>query len=135
MHEQYTNLVIPTLAQHLGVPAREIAPAHDLQRDWGLTPLSLVVILLDLERIVAIELPSHELASVRTVADLMGKFRGWLRASAPDPSALARRRARRSRHALRERRIRRELHFLRWLEQNEKGRSTQRTRATARQAV
>jgi acyl carrier protein len=135
MHEQYTDLVIPTLAQHLGVRPREIAPQHDLFRDWGLTPLSLVVILLDLERIVALELPSQELSTVRTVADLSGKFRAWLRASAPDPSALAPRRARRSRHAQRERRIRRELHFLRWLEQNEKARSTPRTRAVARQAV
>jgi len=135
MHEQYTDLVIPTLAQHLGVPAREIAPAHELRRDWGLTPLSLVVILLDLERIVAMELPSHELCNVITVADLIGKFRAWVRAGAPDPSALIRRRARRARHALRERRLRRELHFLRWLEQNEKRRATPRTRPAARQAV
>ena len=134
MHEQYTDLVIPTLAQHLGVPAREIAPAHDLYRDWGLTPLSLVVILLDLERIVALELPSHELSNVKTVADLMSKFRGWVRASAPHVARLAHRRARRSRHAQRERRIRRELHFLRWLEQNEQARVTQRTRSAARAA-
>jgi acyl carrier protein len=116
MHEQYTDLVIPTLAQHLGVPAREIAMTHDLYRDWGLTPLSLVVILLELERVVAIELPSHELSTVRTVADLSNKFRAWVRASTPGVAAFARRRARRSRHALRERRIRRELHHLRWLE-------------------
>jgi acyl carrier protein len=135
MHEQYTNLVIPTLAQHLGVRAREIAPTHDLFRDWGLTPLSLVVILLDLERIVALELPSQELSTVRTVADLIAKFRGWLRTSAADPSAFTPRRARRSRHALRERRIRRELHFLRWLEQNEQARATPRTRQAARQTV
>jgi acyl carrier protein len=116
MHEQYTDFVIPALAQHLGVPAREIAMTDDLYRDWGLTPLSLVVILLELERIVAIELPSHELSSVRTVADLSTKFRGWVRASTPDVATFARRRARRSRQALRERRIRRELHHLRWLE-------------------
>ena len=138
MHEPNTDLVIPTLAQHLGVPAREIAPAHELERDWGLTPLSLVVILLDLERIVALELPSHELASVKTVGDLIAKFRSWMRASAPDPNVLARRGARRgarrTRHALRERRIRRELHFLRWLEQNERARATPRTRAPSLKA-
>jgi acyl carrier protein len=130
MHEQYTELVIPTLARHLGVTAREIDPAHDLYRDWGFTPLSLVVILLDLERIVAIELPSHELHGVRTVGELMAKFRGWIRSAAPDPRLLAPRRARRSRQAQRERRIRRELHFLRWLEQNEA-----RTNARAREAT
>lgn len=134
MHEPYTDLVIPTLAQHLGVPAREIAPAHELARDWGLTPLSLVVILLDLERIVALELPSHELSTVKTVGDLVAKFRGWVRASAPNPNGLARHRARRTRHALRERRIRRELHFLRWLEQNERARVTPRTRAPSLKA-
>ncbi|HEX3776504.1 MAG TPA: acyl carrier protein [Polyangiaceae bacterium] len=125
MYEHYTGLVIPTLAQHLGVQAREIAPAHDLYRDWGLTPLALIVILLDLERIVAIELPPEELGGVRTVGHLIAKFSAWMRRATPDPRSLARRRARRSRHAQRERRIRRELHFLRWLEQNE-ARRTQR---------
>ncbi|HEY4107022.1 MAG TPA: acyl carrier protein [Polyangiaceae bacterium] len=119
MHEQFTGLVIPTLAQHLGVQAREIAPAHDLYRDWGLTPLALVVILLDLERTVACELPPEELRGVRTVGHLVAKFSLWMRRAPPDPRSLARRRARVSRRAQRERRIRRELHFLRWLEQNE----------------
>jgi acyl carrier protein len=133
MQEQYTDYVIPALAQHLGVPAREIAATHDLFRDWGLTPLSLVVILLDLERMVAIELPSHELSNVRTVGELIAKFRGWVSGSASDLGRLTRPRARRSRQALRERRIRRELHYLRWLEQNEKALGIPRARATLRQ--
>lgn len=132
MQEQFRDWVIPTLAQHLGVSQREIAPVHDLQQDWGFTPLSLVVVLLDLERLVAIELPSHELSQVRTVGDLMGKFRGWLRARGPERSALPARRARRSRHTLRERRLRRELHHLRWLEQNEKQRTTRSRNALRR---
>jgi acyl carrier protein len=116
MHSRYTDFVIPTLAQHLGVPASEIAVTHDLYRDWGITPLQLVVILLDLERVAAIELPSQELSSVRTVADLMCQFRRWVGASAPETRGVARRRARSSRHTQCERRIRRELHHLRWLE-------------------
>jgi acyl carrier protein len=132
MREQYTDFVIPTLAQHLGVAAKEIAPSHDLYRDWGLTPLSLVVILLDLERIAAIELPSHELSNVRTVSDLSNQVRGWVRTNTPDLGAFNRRRARRSRHALRERRIRRELHYLRWLEQKERAASLARPRQIAR---
>jgi acyl carrier protein len=135
MHAQYTDLVIPTLAQHLGVRAREITPKHDLFRDWGLTPLSLVVVLLDLERMVALELPPQELSTVHTVADLIAKFRTWVRARQPDTITLAPERARRSRHALRERRIRRELHFLRWLEQNEKVRRAPRTRSANKIAV
>ncbi len=116
MHSQYTDVVMATLAQHLGVARSELAVTHDLYRDWGLQPLSLVVILLDLERLAAIELPPSELCSVRTVADLIAKFRLWVRSSAPDVQSIARRRARYSRHAQRERRIRRELHHLRWLE-------------------
>jgi len=119
MHSRDTDLVIPTLAQHLGVQASEIAVTHDLYRDWGLTPLQLVVILLDLERITAIELPSQELSTVRTVADLIGQFRRWVRAGTPNGRSDPRRRPRTSRHSQIERRIRRELHHLRWLEHAE----------------
>lgn len=138
MHEAYTDLVIPMLAQHLGVKSREIALSHDLYRDWGFTPLSLVVVLVDLERVLAIELPTQELCCVRTVGELLAKFRGWVRAVELDPSFRARVRARRSRHAQRERRIRRELHFLRWIEQNERARALSRAhqrQALARQAL
>jgi len=113
-----TESVVQTLAQHLGVGASEIALTHDLYRDWGLTPLSLVVVLLDLERSVAIELPPEELVSVRTVADLVARFRAWVHASEASHLRSVRRarRARASRKALSERRLRRELHHLRWLE-------------------
>jgi acyl carrier protein len=116
MPQQFNENVIQTLAQHLGVPAREILLTDDLYRDWGLTPLSLVVVLLDLERRVAVELPSHELSSVRTVADLVLKFRSWVQQIDAWSSELPRLRARRSRAAQSERRLRRELHHLRWLE-------------------
>jgi len=104
------------LARHLGVAASEIALTHDLYRDWGLTPLSLVVVLLDLERSVAVELPPEELQTVRTVADLVRQFRAWVEASGESSSARRVRAARLSRRALSERRLRRELHHLRWLE-------------------
>lgn len=118
MATQYVENVVQTLAQHLGVRTREIALAHDLYRDWGLTPLALVVVLLDLERSVAIELPPEELSTVRTVADLVSKFRGWVHAGESTSAAVTIGRSRRSRSARRERRLRRELHHLRWLEQN-----------------
>jgi len=118
MATQYAENVVQTLAQHLGVKTREIALAHDLYRDWGLTPLALVIILLDLERSVAIALPPEELSGVRTVADLVSKFRSWVHAGESASAAVTVRRARRSRSARRERRLRRELHHLRWLEQN-----------------
>lgn len=118
MAAQYTEMVVQTLARQLGVTAREIALSHDLYRDWGLTPLTLVLVLLDLERSVAIELPSDELSSVRTVADLVRKFRGWVHADEIASVIVAVSKARSSRSARSERRLRRELHHLRWLEQN-----------------
>ena len=118
MPTNYTEIVVQTLARQLGVSAREIALSHDLYRDWGLTPLALVVILLDLERSAAIELPSEELSSVRTVADLLHKFRGWMHVSEIASVIITVGRARTSRRARDERRLRRELHHLRWLEQN-----------------
>jgi hypothetical protein len=103
MSNQCTESVVQTLARHLGVQASEIALTHDLFRDWGLTPLSLVVVLLDLER---------------SVADLVTQFREWVQTSdGSKPGAERRmRRARVSRKAQSERRLRRELHHLRWLE-------------------
>lgn len=118
MPTQYTEDVMHALAQHLGVSTREIALSHDLFRDWGLTPLALVVILLDLERSVAVELPPDELWGVRTVADLVSKFRGWVNVGEGETPVVTIRRARRSRKARNERRLRRELHHLRWLEHN-----------------
>ena len=118
MPTRYAEQVVQALSRHLGVAVSEIAQTHDLFRDWGFTPLSLVVVLLDLERSVALELPSQELSSVRTVADLVSKFRSWVQESDASSAVTAAPRARRSKSALGERRLRRELHRLRWLEQN-----------------
>jgi len=80
----------------------------------------LVVVLLDLEQSVAIELPCQEFSSVRTVADLVGKFRASVHADELTSTRTTFRRARSSRSARNERRLRRELHRLRWLEQDSK---------------
>lgn len=117
MSTQYTGNVLQTLAHHLGVSRREIALSHDLYRDWGLTPLSLVIVLLDLERAVAIELPCEEFSGVRTVADLTREFRTRVQAHERASNVVTFRRSRSSRSARNERRLRRELHRLRWLEQ------------------
>ena len=126
---QYAENVIQILAQHLGVPEREILLSHDLQRDWGVTPLSLVVILLDLERLAAIELPSEDWCAVRTVSDLVIKFRAWVHESDARGGEVIQLRARRSRATQSARRIRRELHHLRWLEQNAQRRTLSPLRA------
>jgi acyl carrier protein len=116
MSIQATEIVVQTLARHLGVGRHEIALTHDLYRDWGFTPLSLVVVLLELERSVALELPPEELSQVRTVADLVAVFRHWVHESDRQSNASLSRRGRVSRRTLSQRRIRRELHHLRWLE-------------------
>jgi acyl carrier protein len=116
MSIQYTECVLQTLARHLGVQASEVSLTDDLYRDWGFTPLSLVVVLLELERSVALELPPEELTAVRTVADLVNRFRAWVHASAVAHGVRAPRRTRATRQALSKRRLRRELHHLRWLE-------------------
>jgi acyl carrier protein len=130
MSHQYTESVIQTLALQLGVPAREILLTHDLYRDWGLTPLALVVVLLDLERAAAVELPCNELSSVRTVADLVTKFRAWVHQGDARNSELVQVRARGSRSSQNERRIRRELHHLRWLEHHAQTRLVRPLRST-----
>ena len=114
---QYTEHVVQALAQRLAVPPRAIRRADDLYRDWGLTPLSLVLVLLDLERLAALELPAQELRSVHTVADLVLKFRAWVHLSDAEGGEHPRIAARRSRTARNQRRTRRVLHHLRWLEQ------------------
>jgi acyl carrier protein len=129
MSHQYAENVIQTLALQLGVPAREILLTHDLYRDWGLTPLSLVIVLLDLERAAAVELPYDELSSIRTVADLVTKFRAWMHRSDARSGEVRHVRARRSRSSQSERRIRRELHHLRWLEHHAQTRLVRPLRA------
>ena len=114
---QYNVNVLQILARHLGVPASEISLAHELRRDWGMTSLSLVLVLLELEQSVALELPSQELEDVRTVSDLVSKLRRWVCDSEQHVGAVPRLRARGSRQLQVERRLRRELHHLRWLEQ------------------
>jgi hypothetical protein len=122
MPTQYTGNVVQILSYHLGVSTREIALSHDLYRDWGLTPLSLVIVLLDLERSVALELPCEKFSGVRTVADLVRQFRALVEAADRRSNIVMLRSARSSRSARNQRRLRRELHRLRWLEQNQQRR-------------
>jgi hypothetical protein len=123
MPTRYTENVVQALARHLGVTSRQIALSHDLYRDWGLTPLGLVVVLLDLEQSVSLELACEDFVAVRTVADLVSKFSARVRSSGRVATSSTVRGERRSRSARNERRLRRELHHLRWLEENAKRRA------------
>jgi acyl carrier protein len=131
MPTQYMGNVVQLLAHHLGVSTREIALSHDLYRDWGLTPLSFVIVLLDLERSVALELPCEQFSGVRTVADLVRQFQALVQADDRRSNLVVLRSARSSRSARNERRLRRELHHLRWLEQNQQRRALGVSRPSA----
>ena len=135
MPARYSENVVQTLARHLGVATREVSLSHDLYRDWGLTPLGLVVVLLDLEQSVGLTLPCEQFAAVRSVADLVSKFSAWLRAHERAATLQMVNSERRSRSARNERRLRRELHRLRWLEENVRRRALSAARAPGRRTA
>jgi acyl carrier protein len=126
MQKQHREVVYSVLGSQLGVTANEFESAQDLRRDWGLTPLDLVGVLLALERLVALELPETELLEVETVEELVAKFRAWTRAREVSLGTLApthvawmeplRQRGRRARRQRELGRQQRELHHLHWRE-------------------
>jgi hypothetical protein len=58
------------LAHHAGVPAPEIHPWQDLHHDLDLTPLEVVLIVLEIEGIEDVDVNVAGLADVETVDDL-----------------------------------------------------------------
>lgn len=66
------------LALHVDRDPESIRPDMWLERDLGLDPLDLVLIVLRLEEVAAVELPVVEFDTIRTVADLDELVRRWL---------------------------------------------------------
>ena len=66
------------LALHVDRDPESIRPDMWLERDLGLDPLDLVLIVLRFEEVAAVELPVVELDTIRTVADLDELVRRWL---------------------------------------------------------
>jgi acyl carrier protein len=64
------ELVRLILAEHLEVEPNTIQPNLNLETDLGLTPLAVVIVVLDLEDLESMYMPLDRLFSVKTVADL-----------------------------------------------------------------
>ena len=71
------------LAEHLEVKPNTIQANLNLETDLGLSPLAVVIVMLDLEDLESVRMPFDRLFSVKTVADLAA-----LLASARVPSLL-----------------------------------------------
>ncbi len=59
------------LRQHLRVPSMGAELALDLERDLGVDPFDLVLIVAELEEALQVRVPYEELAAVRTVGDVV----------------------------------------------------------------
>jgi acyl carrier protein len=70
------------LAEHLEADVAAIHLDHDLAGDLGLTPLAVVLVVLDLEDLEGVFLPFEQLVQVKTVADL-ARFLAHARAERP----------------------------------------------------
>jgi hypothetical protein len=57
------------LARHLGRPPSSIHAWQDLEADLDMTPLELVLVVLEVEEILDSPLPVEDLPSLRTVGD------------------------------------------------------------------
>jgi acyl carrier protein len=70
MRQPAENIVRAMLAEHLESDVTAIHLDHDLADDLGLTPLAVVLVVLDLEDLEDVFLPYDQLVQVKTVADL-----------------------------------------------------------------
>jgi acyl carrier protein len=70
MRQPVENIVRAMLAEHLEADVAAIHLDHDLAEDLGLTPLAVVLVVLDLEDLEGVFLPFEQLVQVKTVADL-----------------------------------------------------------------
>ena len=68
------SVVLRVLAHHSGHPIDTIHPWQELEHDLDMTPLEIVLVVLEIEGIVDADLDVTELAHVRTVGELMTFF-------------------------------------------------------------
>jgi acyl carrier protein len=67
---QSMNLVRALLAEHVKRDAGAICGADHLDRDLHIVPLSLALVVLDIEDLYDVRLSSEDLGSLTTVSDL-----------------------------------------------------------------
>jgi acyl carrier protein len=64
------ELVRSTIAEHLEVDANTIRPDQNLERDLGITPLGIVLVVLALEDLEGVLFSFDQMTAVKTVSDL-----------------------------------------------------------------
>jgi acyl carrier protein len=67
-------VVRESLARHLDRDASTIHASQLLEEDLDLTPLELVLVALDVEEVEDVTLPFEQLATARTVGELLAFF-------------------------------------------------------------
>jgi acyl carrier protein len=72
--QRIAAIVRESLARHQDRDRSTIHPWQRLEEDLDLTPLELVLLALDVEEIEDVTLPLEQLATVRTVGDLLSFF-------------------------------------------------------------
>ena len=70
MRRSPEEVVRAVLAEHLETEVASIHIDHRLIDDLGLTPLAIVLVVLDLEDVEDVFLPFEQLDEVKTVSDL-----------------------------------------------------------------
>ena len=69
-----TRIIRVVLAERLDRDVSKIHSWQQLGSDLDITPLELVLVALDIEEIADLRVPIEELASVRTVGELLSFF-------------------------------------------------------------
>lgn len=59
------------IADQIGVKAEEITVASDFKEDLGIDSLDIFEIIMELEELYAIEIPTEDLEDMKKVADLV----------------------------------------------------------------
>lgn len=73
------NLVRIAVALHLDASLDSVHSEDHLERDLGLDPLDLVLVVLRLDELVGAQCALADLQELNTVADLEEMVRGWQR--------------------------------------------------------
>ena len=77
MHHVEDNLVRIAVALHLDASLDSVHSEDHLERDLGLDPLDLVLVVLRLDELVGAQCALADLQGLETVADLEEMVRGW----------------------------------------------------------
>ena len=67
--------VLEALSAHLEIPMKQLRPLDRLHADLGITPLGLVLLVLDIEDVLGVRLGYELLEQVYTVGDLLDVVR------------------------------------------------------------